>query len=395
MSAIVIVGAGECGVRAAFALRERGHGGRITLIGGESALPYERPPLSKSGSAEPRPIRAEGAYGEADIELRLGTPVDAVDTEARRVTLADGTTLAYDTLLLATGARARVFPGLEDCPTLRTADDAAALVPRFADGLSLGVVGGGFIGLELAATARRAGADVTLIEAGPRLMGRAVPAEIAAHMRTRHEHAGVDVRTAAAVSSASAREIVLADGTALRFDQVVAGVGASPDTALAEKAGLDVDDGVLVDEAFRTSAPGVFAAGDCCRFPWRGRRVRLESWRAAQDQGAHAAAAMLGDGAAYASVPWFWSDQYELSLQVAGLFDPDGEVVRRPLGDDAFLLFQRDGTGRLAAAAGVGPGNAVAKSVRLAEKLIERGATIDPATLADPSADLKRLLKSA
>ena len=226
-------------------------------------------------------------------------------------------------------------------------------------------------------------------------MGRAVPAEIAAHVRARHERAGVDVRTGVAVASASARAIVLADATALHFDQVVAGVGASPDTALAEAAGIDVDDGILVDETFRTSAAGVFAAGDCCRFPWRGRRVRLESWRAAQDQGAHAAAAMLGDGATYASVPWFWSDQYELSLQVAGLFDPEGEVVRRALDDDAFLLFQRDDMDRLAAAAGVGPGNAVAKSVRLAEKLIERGASIDPATLADPSADLKRLLKSA
>jgi 3-phenylpropionate/trans-cinnamate dioxygenase ferredoxin reductase subunit len=225
-------------------------------------------------------------------------------------------------------------------------------------------------------------------------MARAVPAAIGRVVQARHEAAGVVVRTGAKVASADAGRITLEGGETLGFDMVIAGVGALPDTGLAAAAGLEVQNGIEVDSAFRTSAPHVFAAGDCCSFPWRGRRLRLESWRAAQDQGEHAAGAMLGDVEDYAKVPWFWSDQFDLSLQVAGLFDPNGDTVRRDLADDAFLLFQQDADGALQAAAGVGQGNAAAKHIRLAEKLIERAATIAPADLADPGVDLKRLLKA-
>ena len=399
MAGIVIIGAGECGVRAAFALRELGFEGPLALLGEEHGLPYERPPLSKPAPAGPRagpkPIRGEATYAEAGVDFRPGTRAVGIDTDRKRVELAGGSSLDYDRLLLATGARARRFPGMEGCLTLRTGEDAARIVPRFGKGARVGIVGGGFIGLELAATARAAGAETTVVEAAPRLMARAVPAEIAGIVHRRHEAEGVEVRTGAAVASAGADEIVLGDGARLGFDLVVAGVGSLPETALAESAGIELENGVAVDGAFRTSAPDVFAAGDCCSFPWRGRRVRLESWRAAQDQGAHVAAAMLGPVDDYVGVPWFWSDQYDLTLQVAGLFDPALEALRRELADGALLLFQRDGAGRLVAAAGVGTGNAVAKSVRLAEKLIERGAPVDAAALEDPSVDLKRLLRGA
>ncbi len=394
MVGVVIIGSGECGVRAAFTLRDRGYSGSITLIGAESALPYERPPLSKGKSSEPKLIRAEQAYRDAGIELRLGLRAETVDPAGKQVGLDDGTALAYEKLLLATGANARLFPGMDGCLTLRTVEDADRIIPGFAEGARVGIIGGGFIGLELAATARLAGADVTVVEAGSRLMARAVPAEIADRVGTRHRDEGVNLMTATEVASADAKTIVLADGTRLSFDLVIAGVGALPNTGLADAAGLSVENGIVVDSSFRTSAPDIFAAGDCCNFPWLGRQVRLESWRAAQDQGDHAAAAMLGDVAEYARVPWFWSDQYDLSLQVAGLFDPGRETLRRGDPESPVLLFQCDDAGRLAAAAGVGKGNAVAKDIRLSEKLIERAAPVDPAALCDPSVDLKRLLRA-
>jgi len=234
-----------------------------------------------------------------------------------------------------------------------------------------------------------------VLEAAPRLMGRAVPEEIAGVVHERHLKEGVDIRTGAQVASADAGSVVLKDGTALAFDLVIAGTGATPNTALAEAAGLAVDNGVRVDGCFRTSAADVFAAGDCCNFPWVGQNVRLESWQAAQEQGAHAAAAMLGDMTDYARVPWFWSDQYDLSLQVAGLFDCTRGSVRRDLADGAFVLFQADDGGRLRAVAGVGPGNAIAKDIKLAEKLIDKGALLDEAAFADPSVNLKSLLRAA
>jgi len=173
------------------------------------------------------------------------------------------------------------------------------------------------------------------------------------------------------------------------------GVGALPNTKLAEDAGLAIQNGIIVDRTFRTSDPNIFAAGDCCSFEWRGSRVRLESWKAAQDQGAHVAAAMMGVVEPYANVPWFWSDQYDLTLQVAGLFDMSQSVLKRETAGDQCIVFQCDETGRLAAAAGIGPGNSVAKDIRIFEKLIEKGGAVDPGVLADPAHNLKRLLRAA
>jgi 3-phenylpropionate/trans-cinnamate dioxygenase ferredoxin reductase subunit len=396
--AIVIAGAGAGGVRAAFTLREQGWDGRVVLVGTEP--PYERPPLSKTG--EYRLICGGAALSEAGITFLAGAEAAGVDTAAHVLELADGRRLPYRSLLLATGARARRLPfGGAPVHVLRSYADSAALRARLAPGRRVAVIGGGFIGLELAASAAALGCRVTVIELGPRLMGRAVPARVAATMAGRHVAAGVDLRCGTGVTglaeTGSGTEITLAEGTVIDADVVVAGVGAVPETTLARAAGIETGDGIVVDERFATSAPDVFAAGDCCRYPhplYGGQPLRLESWRAAQEHGAAAARAMLGETEPYAGVPWFWSDQHDYTLQVAGLASAaDREVVRvRPDGVEIWFGLSRGG--RLVAAAAAGPGNSVARDIKLAELLIARRATPDPVTLADPAVTLKSALRS-
>lgn len=396
--AIVIVGAGECGTRAAFTLREEGWDGRIVLAGTEP--PYERPPLSKTG--EYKPICGGAALSEAGITFLPGVEAAGLDTAGHVVELADGRRLPYRSLLLATGARARRLPfGGAPVHVLRSHADATALRAKLAPGRRVAVIGGGFIGLELAAAAAAQNCRVTVIELGPRLMGRGVPARVAAIMAERHVQKGVDIRCGTGVTglaqTASGITITLAEGTFVEADVVVAGVGAVPETSLAWAAGIETADGVVVDARFATSAPDVFAAGDCCRYPhprYDGRLLRLESWRAAQEHGAAAARAMLGGTEPYEGVPWFWSDQHDYTLQVAGLAgEADREVVRvRP--DGVEIWFGLSDGGRLVAAAAAGPGNCVARDIRLAEMLIARRAALDPALLADPGVGLKSVLRS-
>lgn len=395
MAGIVIVGAGECGVRAAFALRERRYEGAVTLISEEAHLPYERPPLSKGGIPTQKVIRSKADYEQARIELCLGMRIETLDFASHILVARDGSSWAYDKLLLATGARARLFPGTEGAATLRTFDDAVGIFQRLHAGARLAIIGGGFIGLELAAAARALEVQVTVIEAAPRLMARAVPAEIAAVVEQRHRDECVDLRLGTQVASLVAGGVETADGLTIPSDIVVAGTGAMPNTELAEKAGLKVGNGIRVDSRFRTSAPDVFAAGDCCSIPHQGSWLRLESWRVAQDQGAHAAAAMLGEAEDFTTVPWFWSDQYDLGLQVAGLATAEAKTTVRHLSEDATIAFQHDVEGRLTCAAGVGPGNRVAKDIRLAEMLIARHACPSVDQLADPTVNLKSLLKAA
>jgi 3-phenylpropionate/trans-cinnamate dioxygenase ferredoxin reductase subunit len=393
MRGMVIIGAGECGVRAAFALREAGYGGPVTLIGEEPHLPYERPPLSKTTLVTPKPIADEARYADARIDFRRGLRAERLDPVEKTVELSDGSSIAYEKLLMATGATARRSSGMEAARTLRTIDDAHRILGKLRPGSHLGIVGGGFIGLELAATARSVNAQVTVVEAANRLMARVVPVEIAAVMEARHRTEGVDFNLGAGVQRANETQIELADGRVIDCDIVVAGVGAVPNVALARAAGLSVNNGVVVDETFRTSAPDIYAAGDCCMFPYGGRHVRLESWRAAQDQANHAAAAMLGRMDVYNRIPWFWSDQYDLTLQVAGLPDATQPAIRRELGKGAFVLFQLRDDGRLVSACGIGTGNAIARDIRLAEMIIERGSATNPQQLADPSVSLKSMLK--
>lgn len=393
MKQVVIVGAGECGVRAALALREFGFDGRILLIGEEPGVPCERPPLSKSLPPQAKPIVREEAFAEAGIELLTGVRVEALDPVGRSLRLADGRPLAFDALLLATGARARVPPGMESCATLRTLADAHALAARLEDAESVGIVGGGFLGLELAATIRRTGRAVTVFEIADRLLARIVPAELADVLRRRHLAEGVGIRTGASVAAASAHRVVLADGTPWAFDLVIVCAGSGPETGLAAACGLPARGGIRVDEGLRTAAAGIFAGGDCCRFPLDGRLLRLESWKGARDHGEHVARAMLGRAGPFRTVPWFWSDQYDLVLQMSGLFDPARPVIGRCFGAEDLLLFQTGADGRLRAAAGISPGGSRARELRIAERLIAAGAVCDPDRLADPAFDLRTLLR--
>jgi 3-phenylpropionate/trans-cinnamate dioxygenase ferredoxin reductase subunit len=398
---MVIVGAGEAGARAATALREEGWDGPVTLIGGEVHPPYERPPLSKAALlAEVEPVATtvldHDRAAALGIELVLGTEVTAIDRAARAVTLADGRALPYSRLLLATGARPRrlTLPGHEQVLYLRRFDDALALRPLLRPGVRLAIIGGGFIGLELAAAAAARGCAVTLVEALPRILMRGVPAEITAVIADRHRAAGIDLRTGIGINRIDGA-VVLADGSRIAADAVIAGIGAVPETALAEAAGLAVDNGIAVDATLATADPEIFAAGDCaaCAHPlYAGRRIRLEAWRNAQDQGALAAHNMLGRGEAIRAVPWFWSDQYELTLQIAGLADEGRTMVARDLGDGAQLLFHLAADGRLVAASGVGPLGKIAREIRLAEMLIAQRAAPDPGALASPTVRLKTLL---
>ncbi|WP_085035511.1 NAD(P)/FAD-dependent oxidoreductase [Ensifer aridi] len=406
MRHIVIVGAGECGARAAFALREKGFDGEITLIGAEPHLPYERPPLSKEGLAgaeQPKYVAGAERYQAARITVLTDAPVARIDRSGKAVKLADGRSVTYHRLLLATGARPRTFPGApensERIRMLRTHADALAIRAALAPGRKLAVIGGGFIGLELAATARKLDAEVVLIEGLPRVLSRGVPEEIAAVVAEQHRREGVEIvcgaRITAIEDNGASACVVLADGRCIAADLVVVGIGAVPNTELAEAAGIAVDNGIAVDRTLRTSDPDIFAAGDCCSFPLQqhgGRRVRLEAWRNAQDQGTLAAANLIGGDEHIASVPWFWSDQYELTLQIAGLADGAALTVRRDMEEGAFILFHLDGGGRLIAASGIGPGNAVARDIRLAEMLIAAGARPDPEALASPETKLKKLL---
>ena len=404
---IVIVGAGETGGRAALTLREAGYDGQITLIGEEPHLPYERPPLSKAAMVsveEPEPtcILDEARCGEGRIVHLANSRVTAIDRSAHQLSLEGGQTVPYERLLLATGARARrlTVPGAEHALALRSFADALALRRQLKPGARIVVIGGGFIGLEVTASAIQRGCHVTLVEAMPRLLARGVPAEIAERVRARHEREGVTIHLSAGVerieSSGTALRIRLANGEAIDCDAVIAGVGAVPETAIAEEAGLAIDNGIAVDATFRTSDPDIFAAGDCCSFPiphYGGRRIRLESWRNAQDQGPAAARAMLGSNEPYSALPWFWSDQYDETLQIAGLPDEGRTSVARHVGEASFFFHLAD-DGRLVAASAIGPNAAIARDIRLAEMLIAARAAPDPADLASPDVKLKALLKA-
>ncbi|WP_091944090.1 FAD-dependent oxidoreductase [Phyllobacterium sp. YR620] len=404
---MVIIGAGECGVRAAFALRENGYGGTIALIGTEPHLPYERPPLSKEAMVSddhplPRTIASIEQFAEQRIDFIGNSTAASIDRPAKSVVLHDGRKIPYQRLLIATGALPRALPlaaGSKHCVTLRSYDDALRIRARFGPAARIAIIGGGFIGLELAASARKRGAAVTVIEAQPRILMRGVPQEIAEVIAARHRHEGVSLRCGTGIASITdtddSVDITLADGTEIAADLAVIGIGAVPVTDLAEAAGLETANGILVNDWLQTSDPDIFAAGDCCAFPlaiYGGRRVRLEAWRNAQEQGSLAARNMLGGKEPHESVPWFWSDQYELGLQVAGLADEATQTIRRDLGDDAFILFHLAADGRLVAASGIGPGNAVAKDIRLAEMLIQRGARPVPAQLQSSHVKLKSLL---
>ena len=407
---VIIIGAGEAGVAAALELRARGHEGPITLLGAEIHPPYERPPLSKAfltdASLEAPPaISGSGGLGAAGIALHLGCAVRRIERAERQVILADGTALPYDFLLLATGARARrlKLPGAETVPLheLRHLDDAQKLRGILKPHARLGIIGAGFIGLELAASGRALGCEVVVFELAPRILARAVPEELANLLAQRHAREEVEVLTGVSVASLSQDSdgwrVTLGDGRAFTFDHLIAGVGAEPDTALAAAAGLALGNGIAVDARLATADPAIFAAGDCCSFPharYGGRRIRLESWRHATAQGRHAASSIMGATEPFAALPWFWSDQYDLHLQICGLNFDSAHLARRGTPEEGLILFDLDGAGRLIAASGLGTIGQIGRDMRIAEMLVERATIHDPAVLADKARPLKALLKA-
>ncbi|MFV0298366.1 MAG: NAD(P)/FAD-dependent oxidoreductase [Hyphomicrobiaceae bacterium] len=331
---IVIVGAGQAGIKAAETLRGKGHNGTIVMIGDEPWLPYQRPPLSKAylkGELdEERMFLTAGQWMETSgIDLRTGRHVTALDPGGRTVALDDGDSLTYDKLLIATGSRARSLPLpgalLEGVHTLRDIKDAKRISGTLSRGGRAAVIGGGFIGMEFAAVARAMGKTVTVIEAQERVLQRVVAAEISAYLRGLHEGHGVRVRTGTAISGIEgdtrAEAVVLDSGERIAADLVLIAAGAVPAVEIAQSAGLVVERGIVVDAECRTSDPSIFAAGDCTVFRSEryGRMIGLESVQNACDQARAAAAAMLGEPTSYDPVPWFWSDQYDTKLQIAGL----------------------------------------------------------------------------
>jgi 3-phenylpropionate/trans-cinnamate dioxygenase ferredoxin reductase component len=400
---IVIVGTGQAGGWAAQTLRKEGHTGPIVLIGDEPHLPYERPPLSKAvlsgdATAESTYLIKREAFDQLALDWRPGVRVAAIDTAARQVRLSEGTPVAYDKLILCNGGRARALqaPGadLQGVLTLRNLEDAQVLSHALIAGKRLVVVGGGWIGLEVAATARKKGLSVTVVEAMKRLCERTVPPEISEYLSRLHATHGTEVILGAGVERLSRNAegtltVMLSDGRELDCDTVVVGIGLIPNDELAREAGLACDGGVVVDAQCRTSDPHIFAAGDVASWhcAWAGRRMRLESWQNAQEQGIAAARSALGLAVDHQPLPWFWSDQYDTNLQIYGMPTLAHRVVeRRTPGSDSFILFYLDGD---VVRAAVGPN--AARDLRFARRLIEQRKVVDPARLADVQVPMAKL----
>ncbi len=403
MTGMVIVGAGMAGHRAVISLRASGYEGAITLIGEEGLMPYDRPPLSKSAIVEPDSptpvwLMDEDIAASLKADVRRNAKATKIDRAGRTVSLSDGTTIAYTKLLLATGAKPRKLncPGGEHALLLRNFEDAIVLREKFQPGKNIVIIGGGFIGLELASSANKRGCNVTLIEAQPRLLMRGVPEAIAKIVHDRHITAGVKILTNTAIKSLQKDSVTLSDDSVIPCDTSIAGIGAAPDTTLANDAGLIIDNGIACSEFLQTSDPDIYAAGDCCSFvhtAFGNRRVRYEAWRNAQDQGNIAAENMMGANKPFKAIPWFWSDQYDLSLQITGMADMGPVTVVRKPSADALILFHLNDNGTLCGASGIGPGNAIARDIKLAEMMIAKGISPAAAQLEDPTVQLKSLLK--
>lgn len=401
---IVVVGTGQAGGWTARTLRDEGYDGRIVVVGEEPFPPYERPPLSKELLFGDMPVEKtyvfpQAMYADKNIELRLGIRAVAVDAQAHTVMLAGGETIAYDKLMLATGSRPRPLPvpgtELASVFMLRTIADTESIRHAIQPGESVAVVGGGWIGLEIAAGARKLGAKVTVVEALDRLCARAVTPDLSAFLKAAHEAQGVDIRLNAAVTRIEGRDraeaVVLADGTRIPATVVVVGIGIVPNVELAAEAGLAIDNGIVVDAHGQTSHPDVYAAGDVANQPNNilGRRIRLESWENAQNQAIAAAKSMLGKGAPFAEIPWFWSDQFDLNIQLVGLPVVWDQAVTRGSADARqFITFYLK-DGRIEGAAAINS----ARDVRFVRRLMAAGRPLDPARLADPAVKLQDLLK--
>ena len=401
---MVIVGAGMAGARAVIALRAGDYKGPITLIGEESFLPYDRPPLSKAAiSAEEAPsptlLLDDDQLRSLGATFIRGAKALKLDVKSKTVTLNIGVSVAYEKLLVATGAKPRKLniEGGEHALLLRDFGDAEVLREAFKPNKKVVIIGGGFIGLELAASASKLGCDVTLIEAQPRVLMRGVPDVIAKTVHDKHVAHGVKLLTGTGLIKLEKHAVHLADGRVIAADVIIAGIGAAPEVELAAEAGLKIDNGIACDEHLRTSDPDVYAAGDCCNFPhghFGDKRTRLEAWRSASDQANTAAENMLGGSKVHNAIPWFWSDQFDLTLQIAGMSDQATSTVTRQLSAESFIIFHLTDEGRLVGASGIGTGNSIARDVRLAEMLIAKNINPSISDLGDANVQLKTFLKS-
>ena len=398
----VIVGAGHAGGRAVKVLREEGFKGAVTLIGAEPHLPYERPPLSKEflqipGARQSWVLEPEYVQ-QQHIQVRLGRSVVSIDRGRRVLTLDDASEVGYDRLLLATGASVRQLsvPGYPAAHIhyLRTIADAQALERRLAPGQRVAIIGGGFIGLEVAASARARGCEVVVLEAADRLLPRLGSAEASEHVLRHHICCGIDVRLGARLAGSDGRRLRLSDGSSLDTDLLVAGIGVTPNIELASRAQLATDDGIITDEYGRTSDPNIFAAGDVTRQwnPALGRRVRLESWQNANLQAETAARSMLGLPPGRGEPPWVWSDQGSLNLQVAGApAEIDRTIVRHDDVDGSTTIFQFLGE-RLVGGITL---NRAKEMALIRRVLTDLTSSFDLSMLADASIPLRRAMRAA
>lgn len=401
MTHVVVIGAGQAGSSLVAKLRNDGFDGQVTLIGKEPVPPYQRPPLSKKyllGEMELERLflRPESFYGDNGITMRLSENVSAIDTAAKTVT-AGGETLNYDELVLTTGSAPRRLPAaiggaLDGVFVVRDLKDVDSMAPEFTEGKRVLIVGGGYIGLEAAAVAASRGLNVTLVEMADRILQRVAAPETSDYFRSLHTGHGVNIVEGVGLDHLTGEGRVtgakLTDGTELELDFVIVGVGITPASDLAEAAGIELDNGIKTDAQGRTSAPNVWAAGDCASFPYKGTRIRLESVPNAIDQAECVAQNIMGAGKDYAAKPWFWSDQYDVKLQIAGLNTGyDNVVTRQGEGGSVSFWYYR-GDALLAVDAMNAP-----RDYMIGKRLIEGGKSPAAEMIADPETDMKALMR--
>jgi 3-phenylpropionate/trans-cinnamate dioxygenase ferredoxin reductase subunit len=400
----VIVGAGQAGFALAARLRALKDTRPITLVGAEEVHPYQRPPLSKKYllgemTFDRLTYRSDEWYAEHDVEVRLSTFVEEIDRTGRRIRMQDGSFLDYHTLALTTGAAPRELPAaiggdLDGVYVMRSKRDADELAAEMRPGRRLLVIGGGYIGLEAAAVARHLGVEVTLIEMADRILARVASAETAGLIRAVHLRHGVSIREKTGLVRLVGRDgricgAELSDGTVVEVDFAIVGIGVTPNDRLARESGLDVGNGVIVDAFGRTSDPAIVAAGDCTLLPWHGSNIRLESVQNAVDQAEAIAAVLAGGDTPYDPKPWFWSDQYDVKLQIAGFNLGYDETLVRPGMREGSISIWYFREGRFLAVDAIND----AKAYVTGKKLLDAGQEPDRRVLIDPAADLKQLLR--
>lgn len=400
---LVIVGAGQAGFALAAKLRMLKDTRPITILGSEPVLPYQRPPLSKKYllgdmTFDRLLFRPEGWYDENEVEMRLSTPVEAIDPETKTVRLFDGSEIAYETLALATGATPRRLPkaiggDLDGVFTVRDKADADRLASEMKPGHRLLIVGGGYIGLEAAAVARKLGLEVTLIEMADRILARVAAPETADAIRSIHLAEGVSIHEKTGLTrligdEGRVKAAELSDGRVIDADMVIVGIGVSPNDQLAADAGLEVQNGIVVDAYGRTTNPAIYAMGDCAVQEWNGQQVRLESVQNAVDQAEAVAAILAGGAEPYRPRPWFWSDQYDVKLQIAGFNLGYDETILRPGTRDGSLSVWYFRQGDFIAVDAIND----AKAYVTGKKLLEMGRPVDRLAIADTHLDLKSLI---